>query len=82
VLLAFRRERAVDVDTVGFHLGIGFAFPNYQALWTALDGKLGSHLKNQIDKAGLVVMEKIWDNGFRQITTSTKRIGCRRTYGA
>ena len=54
--------------------GIGFAFPNYQALWTALDGKLGAHLRAQINKAGLVVMDKIWDNGFRQITTSTKPI--------
>src|SRR5689334_23775048 len=54
--------------------GIGFAFPNYPALWSALDGKLGAHLRGQINKAGLVVMEKIWDNGFRQITTSTKAI--------
>src|SRR5689334_484590 len=54
--------------------GVGFAFPNYEALWTALDGKLGAHLRGQINKAGLVVMEKIWDNGFRQITTSTKPI--------
>lgn len=54
--------------------GVGFAFPNYQALWTALDGKLGARLREQITKAGLVVMDKIWDNGFRQITTSTKPI--------
>jgi tripartite ATP-independent transporter DctP family solute receptor len=54
--------------------GVGFAFPNYQAVWTALDGKLGAHLRAQINKAGLVVLEKIWDNGFRQITTSTKPI--------
>jgi tripartite ATP-independent transporter DctP family solute receptor len=54
--------------------GVGFAFPNYEAVWKALDGKLGEHVRNQIEKAGLVVMEKIWDNGFRQITTSTKPI--------
>jgi tripartite ATP-independent transporter DctP family solute receptor len=54
--------------------GLGFAFPNYHAVWAALDGKLGSHLRAQIDKVGLVVMDKIWDNGFRQITTSTKPI--------
>jgi tripartite ATP-independent transporter DctP family solute receptor len=54
--------------------GVGFAFPNYDAVWKALDGKLGLHLRTQIEKAGLVVMEKIWDNGFRQITTSTKPI--------
>jgi TRAP-type transport system periplasmic protein len=54
--------------------GMGFAFPNYEKLWSALDGKLGTHLRTQIGKAGLVVMDKIWDNGFRQITTSTKPI--------
>ena len=54
--------------------GVGFAFPDYQAVWKALDGKLGEHVRREIEKAGLVVMEKIWDNGFRQITTSTKPI--------
>ena len=54
--------------------GVGFAFPNYEAVWKALDGKLGQHVRTQIEKAGLVVMDKIWDNGFRQITTSTKPI--------
>jgi TRAP-type transport system periplasmic protein len=54
--------------------GVGFAFPNYDAVWRALDGKLGRHLRMQIERAGFVVMEKIWDNGFRQITTSGKPI--------
>jgi TRAP-type transport system periplasmic protein len=54
--------------------GVGFAFPNYEAVWRALDGKLGAYLRDQIEKAGLIVMEKIWDNGFREITTSTKPI--------
>jgi tripartite ATP-independent transporter DctP family solute receptor len=54
--------------------GVGFAFPNYQAVWKALDGKLGLYLRNLIERAGLVVMEKIWDNGFRQITTGVKPI--------
>src|SRR6185312_6624990 len=40
----------------------------------ALDGKLGSYLRAQINKAGIVAMDKIWDNGFRQITTSRKPI--------
>jgi TRAP-type transport system periplasmic protein len=54
--------------------GIGFAFPNYPAVWNALDGKLGAYLRAQINKTGIVVMDKIWDNGFRQITTSRKPI--------
>jgi tripartite ATP-independent transporter DctP family solute receptor len=54
--------------------GIGFAFKDYPTLWNALDGKLGEHLRAQIVKSGFIVMDKIWDNGFRQITTSTKPI--------
>lgn len=54
--------------------GVGFAFADYPAVWRALDGDLGAYMRAQIAKAGLVAMEKIWDNGFRQITTSTKPI--------
>ncbi len=54
--------------------GIGFAFPNYDAVWKAMDGELGAYARGQIEAAGLVVMDKIWDNGFRQITSSTKPI--------
>lgn len=54
--------------------GIGFAFPNYDAVWKAMDGELGSYVRGQITKSNLVVMDKIWDNGFRQITSSSKPI--------
>jgi tripartite ATP-independent transporter DctP family solute receptor len=54
--------------------GLGFIFPNYDTVWRAMDGGFGAQLRAQINKAGIVVMEKIWDNGFRQITTSTKPI--------
>ncbi|HEY2529358.1 MAG TPA: TRAP transporter substrate-binding protein [Xanthobacteraceae bacterium] len=54
--------------------GMGFAFPNYDTVWKAMDGDLGAYVRAQIGKANLVAMEKIWDNGFRQITTSTKPI--------
>jgi TRAP-type transport system periplasmic protein len=54
--------------------GLGFAWKDYPTLWKAMDGNLGEHLRTQITKTGLVVMDKIWDNGFRQITTSTKPI--------
>ncbi|MBJ6123784.1 TRAP transporter substrate-binding protein [Microvirga splendida] len=54
--------------------GIGFAFPNYDAVWKAMDGELGAYVRGQIEKANLVVMDKIWDNGFRQITSSSKPI--------
>jgi tripartite ATP-independent transporter DctP family solute receptor len=54
--------------------GIGFAFPDYDTVWKAMDGDLGAFVRGEINKAGLVVMEKIWDNGFRQTTSSTKPI--------
>ncbi len=54
--------------------GVGFAFPNYDAVWKAMDGDLGAYVRAQIAKANLVAMDKIWDNGFRQTTSSTKPI--------
>jgi tripartite ATP-independent transporter DctP family solute receptor len=54
--------------------GIGFAFTDYASVWKAMDGELGAHIRGQIAKANLVVMDKIWDNGFRQITSSSKPI--------
>ncbi|OYX14963.1 MAG: ABC transporter substrate-binding protein [Rhizobiales bacterium 32-66-8] len=54
--------------------GIGFAFPDYDTVWKAMDGELGAYVRGQIAKSGLVAMDKIWDNGFRQITTSNRPI--------
>lgn len=54
--------------------GIGFAFPNYDAVWKAMDGELGAFVRKEIAKANLIAMDRIWDNGFRQITSSTKPI--------
>src|SRR5262249_640414 len=54
--------------------GIGFAFPDYDTVWKAMDGDLGGFVRGEISKAGLVVMDKIWDNGFRQTTSSTRPI--------
>jgi tripartite ATP-independent transporter DctP family solute receptor len=54
--------------------GIGFAFNDYDRVWKAMDGDLGAHIRDQITKAGIVPMDKIWDNGFRQITSSSKPI--------
>jgi TRAP-type transport system periplasmic protein len=54
--------------------GIGFAFPDYDTVWKAMDGDLGAYVRGEIRKAGLEVMDNIWDNGFRQTTSSTKPI--------
>ncbi len=54
--------------------GIGFAFKDYDTVWSAMDGKLGGFVRGEIGKRGLIAMDKMWDNGFRQITSSTKPI--------
>lgn len=54
--------------------GIGFAFKDYDTVWAAMDGKLGAYIRSAISKHGLVAFDKIWDNGFREITTSTHPI--------
>ncbi len=54
--------------------GMGFAFPDYPAVWKAMDGELGGYVRKEIAKANLVAFEKIWDNGFRQTTSSTRPI--------
>lgn len=51
-----------------------FAFPNYKAVWSAMDGDLGTHIRSNFAKFGLVPMTKAWDHGFRQITTSNRPI--------
>lgn len=54
--------------------GLGFAFPNDDAVHKALDGELGEYLRGQFTKVGLMAMDKIWSSGFRQITNSVRPI--------
>jgi len=54
--------------------GMGFAFPDYDTVWNAMDADLGAYIRAQIAKANLIAMDRIWDNGFRQTTTSTKPV--------
>ncbi len=54
--------------------GIGFAFKDYDAVWKAMDGELGAAVRAAIEKVGLLPMVKMWDNGFRQVTSSGKAI--------
>ena len=53
---------------------IGFAFKTPEMAWKALDGAVGAMVRADIEKAGLHPMHLIWDEGFRQITSSTKQI--------
>jgi tripartite ATP-independent transporter DctP family solute receptor len=48
----------------------GFAFADYNQVWSAMDGKVGAHVRTAISKMKLHAFEKMWDNGFRQMTSS------------
>ena len=54
--------------------GVGFAWASYDQIWPAMDGALGAYVRGQIAKAGLHAFDRPWDNGFRQITSSTRPI--------
>ncbi|WP_315729527.1 MULTISPECIES: TRAP transporter substrate-binding protein [unclassified Bradyrhizobium] len=52
----------------------GFAFTSYDQVWKAMDGNLGDHIRKDIEKTGAIALSKPWDNGFRQVTSSTREI--------
>jgi tripartite ATP-independent transporter DctP family solute receptor len=54
--------------------GMPFAFHDYPAVWRALDGDVGAYIRAGFEKLNLYAFEKMWDNGFRQISTSTHPI--------
>jgi tripartite ATP-independent transporter DctP family solute receptor len=50
--------------------GIGFGFKDNDQVWAAMDGALGAYVRSAIEKSGLIAFDKMWDNGYRQITSS------------
>jgi tripartite ATP-independent transporter DctP family solute receptor len=54
--------------------GVGFAFPDYDHVWAAMDGDLGDLLRASAETIGLHCLDKGYDHGFRQVTTRTKPI--------
>ncbi len=54
--------------------GVGFTFTSYDKVWAAMDGEVGNHIRRAIGKANLVPFDAVWDNGFRQVTSSTRPI--------
>ncbi len=53
---------------------VGFAFSSYQTVWESMDGALGTYIRGEIEKAGVVTVGRCMNNGFRQATTQTKPI--------
>ena len=79
------RSGAIDIFTIGSPIvnavpiaaipSIAFAFPTFDQVWAAVDGDLGGHVRKAIGTGiNLIAFEKMWDNGYRQITTSNKPI--------
>ncbi|ALM82267.1 TRAP transporter substrate-binding protein [Bordetella sp. N] len=54
--------------------GISFAFRDYEQAFQAMDGALGTHVREAIRGKGLVVFDKIWNGGVREITSGKKPI--------
>ena len=54
--------------------GLGFAFKDYAQVWNAMDGELGAYIRGTLARVNLFAMDRMWDSGFRQITTSSKPI--------
>jgi TRAP-type transport system periplasmic protein len=52
---------------------VGFAFQSYDQVWAAMDGGVGEVVRDAIAKTGIVPMQRMWDNGFRQVTSSSSR---------
>ena len=53
---------------------LGFVFASYDQIWSALDGKVGDLVRNQLPATGLVAMDKVWNYGFKQIENSLRPI--------
>lgn len=54
--------------------GLAFAFKDYPTVWAAMDGDLGAYIRAAIAKVNLYTFDKCLDNGYRNITSSTKPI--------
>ena len=54
--------------------GVGFAWPDEDTVHRALDGEMGTFLRGQFPKAGLLALDTVWSSGFRQVTNSVRPI--------
>ena len=54
---------------------VAYAFKTRNDAFAAMDGDLGALVRSQISaKLGLTVFERIWENGYREITSGTRQI--------
>jgi tripartite ATP-independent transporter DctP family solute receptor len=53
---------------------VGFAFKDSTHAYRAMDGALGDSVRAEIGAAGLYVHPRMWENGMRQVTSSTRPV--------
>jgi tripartite ATP-independent transporter DctP family solute receptor len=53
---------------------LAFAFPTRQVAFAAMDGDLGAEIRARIYDVGLVAFDKVWENGFRDVTNSVRPV--------
>ena len=57
----------------------GTRFPNRNAVFAAMDGQLGALIRQAIGEKGILVLDRIWDNGWRDFANQrpphSKRAG-------
>ena len=53
---------------------IPFALPTYDQIWRAMDGKMGTLLRADLEKAGYLTTDKIPDNGFHEVTSLNRPV--------
>jgi tripartite ATP-independent transporter DctP family solute receptor len=63
-----------SVVSVAAIQGVGFAFRDSAQAFHAMDGPLGDYVRDAIRAAGMYVHPKMFENGMRQITSSSKPI--------
>jgi tripartite ATP-independent transporter DctP family solute receptor len=54
--------------------GLPFIFKNSEAVFQALDAELGEYIRGELLAKGIFAFRRGFDNGFHQLTTSTKPI--------
>jgi len=54
--------------------GIAFAFPDDDHVWAAMDGEVGNYVRGLATKLNLHALDKMFNNGFREISSSTHPI--------
>jgi tripartite ATP-independent transporter DctP family solute receptor len=64
----------ITISPVASIENLAFAFPDSATVFAAMDGDLGKVIRDDIASKGIYVLDHIWENGFRDITTADKPI--------